>query len=47
MSKPTLRTGKKAPKKVDFAQWKGHCGKAFAKLGYTSVDKFIEDVRGR
>jgi len=38
---------KKAPRKLNLSKWKGHCGKAFAKLGYSSVDKFIEDVRGR
>ncbi|HEY6344221.1 MAG TPA: AbrB/MazE/SpoVT family DNA-binding domain-containing protein [Bryobacteraceae bacterium] len=31
---------KKAPKK-------GRCAGAFAKLGYPSIDKFIDDVRGR
>ena len=38
---------KKAPRKLNLAKWKGRCGKTFAKLGYTSVDKYIEDVRGR
>lgn len=38
---------KKAPRKLNLAKWKGHCGDSFAKLGYRSVDKFIEDVRGR
>jgi AbrB family looped-hinge helix DNA binding protein len=38
---------KKAPKKLNFSKWKGRCGDTFAKLGYTSVDKFIDDVRGR
>lgn len=38
---------KKAPKKLDLAKWRGRCGKSFAKLGYSSVDKFIEDIRGR
>ncbi len=38
---------KKAPKKLDLARWKGHCRDSFAKLGYSSVDKFIEDLRGR
>jgi AbrB family looped-hinge helix DNA binding protein len=37
----------KAPKKLNLDKWKGRCGNAFAKLGYTSVDKFIDDVRGR
>lgn len=38
---------KKAGKKLNLAKWKGRCARNFAKLGYTSVDKFIEDVRGR
>lgn len=38
---------KKTPKKLNLAKWKGRCGEAFAKLGYSSVDKFIDDVRGR
>lgn len=38
---------KKAPKKLNLARWKGHCGDTFKKLGYSSVDKFIDDVRGR
>jgi AbrB family looped-hinge helix DNA binding protein len=33
---------KKAPKKLNLAKWRGRCGDAFAKLGYSSVDKFIE-----
>jgi AbrB family looped-hinge helix DNA binding protein len=38
---------KKAPKKLNLAKWKGRCAGAFAKLGYRSIDKFIDDVRGR
>jgi AbrB family looped-hinge helix DNA binding protein len=38
---------KKAPRKLNLAKWKGRCGDSFTKLGYSSVDKFIEDVRGR
>jgi AbrB family looped-hinge helix DNA binding protein len=38
---------KKAPKKLNLGKWRGRCGNSFAKLGYSSVDKFIEDVRGR
>ena len=38
---------KKAPNKLNLAKWKGHCRGSFAKLGYSSVDKFIEDIRGR
>jgi hypothetical protein len=38
---------KKAPKKLNLSKWKGRCGDTFTKLGYTSVDKFVDDVRGR
>lgn len=38
---------KKAPKKLNLTKWKGRCGDTFSKLGYSSVDKFIDDVRGR
>lgn len=38
---------KKAPKKLNLAKWKGRCADSSAKLGYSSVDKFIDDVRSR
>ena len=38
---------KKAPRKLNLGKWRGRCGNSFAKLGYSSVDKFKEDVRGR
>ena len=38
---------KKAPKKLNLAKWKGRCGGAFKDLCSSSVDSFIEDVRGR
>jgi AbrB family looped-hinge helix DNA binding protein len=38
---------KKAAKKLDLRKWKGRCKDSFVKLGYGSVDKFIDDVRGR
>ena len=38
---------KKAPRKLNLAKWKGRCGDSFTKPGYSSVDKFMEDVRGR
>lgn len=38
---------KKAPKKLNLSKWRGRCAGSFAKLGYSSVDEFIEDVRGR
>jgi len=38
---------KKTPKKLNIQKWKGHSKASFATLGYSSVDKFIDDVRGR
>ena len=38
---------KKAPKKLNLLRWKGRCKDSFSRLGYSSVDKFVEDVRGR
>jgi AbrB family looped-hinge helix DNA binding protein len=38
---------RKKPKKLNLNKWKGRCKESFAKLGYSSVDKFIEDIRGR
>jgi AbrB family looped-hinge helix DNA binding protein len=38
---------KKAARKSRFRKWRGRCKDSFAKLGYSSVDRFIEDVRGR
>ena len=38
---------KKASKKLNLQKWKGHSKASFAALGYSSVDKFIDDVRGR
>jgi AbrB family looped-hinge helix DNA binding protein len=38
---------KKTPGKVNFGKWKGHCGKRFSAFSDSSVDKFIEDIRGR
>ena len=38
---------RKKPKKLNLRKWKGRCKESFAKLGYASVDKFIEDIRGR
>jgi AbrB family looped-hinge helix DNA binding protein len=37
----------KKPKKLNLRRWKGRCRESFQKLGYASVDAFIEDVRGR
>jgi AbrB family looped-hinge helix DNA binding protein len=38
---------KKAPRKLDLKRWKGRAAKSFAELGYRSVDRFIDDLRGR
>jgi AbrB family looped-hinge helix DNA binding protein len=38
---------KKAPKKLALRRWKGRCKDSFAQLGYSSVDTFLDDVRGR
>jgi AbrB family looped-hinge helix DNA binding protein len=37
----------KTPTKLNLDKWKGRCKGSFAKLGYRSVDDFIEDLRGR
>ncbi|MBV8708969.1 MAG: AbrB/MazE/SpoVT family DNA-binding domain-containing protein [Acidobacteriaceae bacterium] len=33
-------------KKLNLAKWRGKCARSLAELGYSSVDQFIEDVRG-
>ena len=38
---------KKTPKKLNIEKWKGRCRESLREIGYTSVDKFIEDLRGR
>lgn len=38
---------KKAPRNLDLEKWKGRCAESFRELGYSSVDEYIEDVRGR
>jgi AbrB family looped-hinge helix DNA binding protein len=37
----------KAPKRLGLEKWKGRCRDSFTKLGYSSVDQFVDDVRGR
>lgn len=37
----------KAPKKLALRKWKGRSRGSFDELGYSSVDRFIDDVRGR
>jgi AbrB family looped-hinge helix DNA binding protein len=38
---------KKSPTKLGIRKWRGKCADSFSKLGYSSVDKYIEDIRGR
>jgi len=38
---------KKAAKRLNLEKWKGRCAKTIAHLGYSSVDEFVEDIRGR
>jgi AbrB family looped-hinge helix DNA binding protein len=38
---------RKKPRKLALSRWKGRCKKSFEELGYTGVDEYIEDVRGR
>lgn len=37
---------KKTSSKLKLRKWKGYCSSSFRKLGYKSVDRFINDVRG-
>jgi AbrB family looped-hinge helix DNA binding protein len=38
---------KKRPKKLNFGKWKGRCRQSFSELGYSSIDSFVDDLRGR
>jgi len=38
---------KKVPQKSEIRKWRGRCKDSLKQLGYSSVDKFIDDVRGR
>jgi AbrB family looped-hinge helix DNA binding protein len=38
---------RKKPRKLALTRWKGRCKKSFEEFGYTRVDEFIKDVRGR
>ena len=38
---------RKTARQSPIAKWRGRCKDSFTKLGYSSVDKFIDDVRGR
>ena len=38
---------KKSPKRLNLENWKGRGKNSFKKLGFASVDQYIEDIRGR
>lgn len=38
---------RKKARSMDLDKWKGKAKKSFAKLGYRSVDSYVESVRGR
>ena len=38
---------RKAPRKLEIERWKGYCRDTSGDLGYSSVDEFMEDIRGR
>jgi AbrB family looped-hinge helix DNA binding protein len=38
---------RKKARSMDLEKWKGKARKIFAKLGYRSVDAYVESVRGR
>lgn len=38
---------RRTPNKLTLAKWKGYCGKTFAQLGYSAVDEFMNELRGR
>lgn len=38
---------KKARRKLSLLKWKGYCKNSLKQLGYSSVDGFVDDVRGR
>ena len=38
---------RKAPRKSSLGKWKGKCKGSLSALGYSSVDGFMDDVRGR
>jgi AbrB family looped-hinge helix DNA binding protein len=37
----------KASGKSTIAKWRGRCSGSLSQLGYGSIDKYIDDVRGR
>ena len=38
---------RKAPRKSSLGKWRGRCKGSLSALGYSSVDGFIDDLRGR
>lgn len=47
MGRVRVAIPKKATRKLELRKWKGRCKASFAELGYSSVDRFLGDVRGR
>lgn len=38
---------KKASRRLNLDKWRGRCAQSFRELGISSVDEYIEDIRGR
>lgn len=38
---------RKKTRPLNLDKWKGKCRRSFEELGYISVDKFMDDLRGR
>jgi AbrB family looped-hinge helix DNA binding protein len=38
---------KKNPRRLPLRKWKGRCKESLTQLGYSSVDNFMDDVRGQ
>ncbi len=38
---------KKTPVKIGIGKWRGKCATNFSRQGYSSVDKFMDDIRGK
>jgi hypothetical protein len=35
------------PKPLDLKKWRGYCKDSLKRLGYTSVDEFVDDLSGK
>jgi AbrB family looped-hinge helix DNA binding protein len=38
---------KKVPVKTGIHKWRVKCAQSFSELGYSSADKFMDDIRGK